>query len=1068
MRKNPSTSALVGRASEIELVRDAISALDTGTGQVLLFAGEPGIGKSTLARGAAEIARSQGASVYWGFCWEAGGAPSYWPWTQLLRSLLADHELSESERASLALLLPEFSDDGEGGQGLQPDQARFMLLDSVRLILARIAGQGPMVLVFEDLHAADKDSLNLLRHIARHVSSMPVLVIATYREIEARSSANSEPLWQLGRDADVLNLRRLTPLEVAEFIGSRTGTTPDKTEVGRWFETTSGNPLFLSELVGLLDSADAGPATGKRLPATVEQVLGQQIDRLPQDTVRLLSIASILGKSFQVEALASIAPKQQSSLEDLLESAAGTGVIVPTAAGAYEFSHGLYRDVLYAALSREDRTSLHLQYARALKKRVAQGDADGWSELAGHFAAAGIDHRGEAIEAWRHAADRAAERLAFDDAASLLTIAVDTFGEGPKFDPSDRCRLLLDCAAAMLLAGDIEGGHARCSEAFAIARTLEDTELMATAALVYGRAIVVASVDPVLVNMLEDCLAALPKADLAMRARVQARLAAALQPAEDPAGPMAMAREAIGQARVTGDRAVLYDVLRSAISALMDFAPPTERRALNQEFLGLATESKDAPAQFRSHLRLMIDASELADRKAFDAAIDACERIAERIGLPHYQWRAASAKAMQAIIEGRYADASLCLDHAQSMADQIEDLEPHITIPIQRFAIKHDWDSERATTLEDIQAQLDGAYAQGMGEARAFVQPFLAAFTVTDRDEARKLIENPLFIRRTLAGSDRFSMVAAGLLAQRADDSGLTQAAFDSLLEFKQQCAGTGLMGGVWCGPIALELGRLALTLGRVDEAGPFLATALEMAERMNARPFVARIHHELSRLAVETGDSAASAKHAQTANELVAALEMRPIPGLLTAPPLAMQDAVPGVAAFAIKPKGEVCEVSLNGRAALVKNSKGLEMLLRLIKQPDTDIHALDLSGAGSGAAVADSDAGPALDPRARADYRRRVGELKEEMDEAEELADASRLDSLRKELDFITSELSRAFGLGGRERPQGKAAERARVNVRRRIKDAIERIEEQLPGAGRYLENTIKTGSYCRYSPM
>jgi hypothetical protein len=95
-------------------------------------------------------------------------------------------------------------------------------------------------------------------------------------------------------------------------------------------------------------------------------------------------------------------------------------------------------------------------------------------------------------------------------------------------------------------------------------------------------------------------------------------------------------------------------------------------------------------------------------------------------------------------------------------------------------------------------------------------------------------------------------------------------------------------------------------------------------------------------------------------------------------------------------------------------------------------------------------------------------VRALREEMDEAEELGDRSRIDDLRQEFDFISGELSRAYGLGGRERPQGKAAERARVNVRRRIKDAIERIEEQLPGAGRYLENTVKTGSYCRYSPM
>jgi len=95
-------------------------------------------------------------------------------------------------------------------------------------------------------------------------------------------------------------------------------------------------------------------------------------------------------------------------------------------------------------------------------------------------------------------------------------------------------------------------------------------------------------------------------------------------------------------------------------------------------------------------------------------------------------------------------------------------------------------------------------------------------------------------------------------------------------------------------------------------------------------------------------------------------------------------------------------------------------------------------------------------------------VSELQEELEDAMQMGDTPRAESVRDELEFISRELSRAFGLGGRERPQAKAAERARVNVRRRIKDAINRIDQQIPGAGRYLENTVKTGSYCRYTPM
>ena len=1068
MAKDPSLEALVGRTAEVRAIRDSITALAEGRGQVLLLAGEPGIGKSTLARCAAALAERWGAAVYWGFCWEAGGAPAYWPWTQLLRSLVGDWELSQSERDTLPLLMPELSYSNGAAIDLQPDQARFQLLDSVRVLLSRIASRKPLVLLFEDVHAADKDSLSLLRHLARHVTATPILLIASYREWEARASAESASLWQMGREAKVLRLSRLSRSEVAEYLRSRTGRTPSNADLQAWFETTSGNPLFLSELVGLLDKGGSYRAVGGQLPATIEQVIRQQVGYLPDVTAQLLSTASLLGKSFDVSSLATLLQDTPQDIERYLAQASTAGIIVPRGAGGYEFSHGLYREVLYASLPPDERALLHLRYTKTLKKRVARGDEDGWSQLATHLASAGTDHRAEALEAWRHAAARARSRLAFDEAASLLETAVDTFAEGPRFGPADRCRLLLDCAEAMLLAGDLESGHAKSLDAFGIARTLEDAALMSTAALTYGSAIVVASVDQTLINMLQECLEALPRKDIGMRARVQARLAAALQPALDPKMPMDMARQAIEQARASGDKMVLYDSLRSAISALMDFAPPTERQTLNREFLKLAIESGDVPAQFRSHLRLMIDAAEMADRQAFDAAIESAERIAHRIGLPHYQWRVASARAMQAIVEGRYADAISCLDRAQAMAQRIEDLEPRVTIPVQRFAVLHDWDSEEAGSLSEIQAQLGEAYASGMQEAEFFIQPFIDAFTVTEAGTARKLIENPMFIRRSFAGSDRFSMVAVALLSLVADDRKLAEEVYHKLLPFKEQCAVTGLLGSVWSGPVALELGRLAMAQGNTRDARTFFVTALEIAERMASKPFIARIERERARLAAASGDAEAARQHEQAARDLYAALEMRLPKEWQNAPPPGEKASAPAAARISIEPRGEACEITFDGKSALIKHTKGMAMLVRLIRQPNSDIHVLELSDSNFPAGSAGGDAGPALDRRARDAYQRRVRELDEELEEAETMGDVVRRDALSEEREFIARELSRAFGLGGRARPQRRAAERARVNVRRRIKDAIDRIEEQLPGAGRYLESTIKTGSYCRYSPM
>ena len=135
----------------------------------------------------------------------------------------------------------------------------------------------------------------------------------------------------------------------------------------------------------------------------------------------------------------------------------------------------------------------------------------------------------------------------------------------------------------------------------------------------------------------------------------------------------------------------------------MDFAPADERLQLNEEFGALAEKFGDVPGQFRSKLRLMIDACEAAHRGAMDRAIEECHHLAERIGLPHYRWRAASARAMQATIDGDFARATKLLDAAQKYADQIDDLEAKVSIPLQRFTILIEWDSEKGETLEQIE-----------------------------------------------------------------------------------------------------------------------------------------------------------------------------------------------------------------------------------------------------------------------------------------------------------------------------------------------------------------------------
>jgi eukaryotic-like serine/threonine-protein kinase len=180
--------AFVGREREMELLlaglRDAVS----GRGRLVLIGGEPGIGKTRLADEFSVLAAGDGASVLWGRCWEAGGAPAYWPWTQSIRSLLRHLDADAlagyvgDGGAHLTQVLPELRLQMPGlpePPAASSETARFQLFDAVSGFLDRAARDRPLVLILEDLHAADVPSLLLLRFAAVELGASRIFVLGT-------------------------------------------------------------------------------------------------------------------------------------------------------------------------------------------------------------------------------------------------------------------------------------------------------------------------------------------------------------------------------------------------------------------------------------------------------------------------------------------------------------------------------------------------------------------------------------------------------------------------------------------------------------------------------------------------------------------------------------------------------------------------------------------------------------------------------------------------------------------------------------------------------------------------
>jgi non-specific serine/threonine protein kinase len=239
-----------------------------------------------------------------------------------------------------------------------------------------------------------------------------------------------------------------------------------------------------------------------------------------------------------------------------------------------------------------------------------------------------------------------------------------------------------------------------------------------------------------------------------------------------------------------------------------------------------------------------------------------------------------------------------------------------------------------------------------------------------------------------------------------------------------------GAGGASVFGPTSRVLGDLALLLGRRDEAAAHYDAAVEHCRRMGAKPLLALALAGLT----ACGKTSTPARPPATRSELC------------------------------VRREGELWLVEANGVEVRLKHSKGMVYLEQLVLQVGRELHVLVLIGAEHGA----SDAGEILDTRAKADYQRRLELVDARLEQARSLGDDRGVDQARAELDALAEQLAAAVGLGGRDRRAASNVERARINVQRRLKDTIESISATDASLGRYLQATVKTGTFCSFMPL
>jgi hypothetical protein len=1048
---------LIGREREREILRLAVARALDGLSSYVLVVGEPGIGKSTLLAALADAARDSGLAVGHGRVPSDGAAP-LWPWRSALEAVTALRGGSTRDFGG-----PTKGADFDRDRRIEgAAMERFAVFEQFTTELRDCVDVGPTALLLDDLQWAATSTLRLFRHVLDHPSLPGVLVAGAIRTTEPLAVEASELVSQLLAHpaTEVIEVGGFDACEIAAFAAQASPRRLSHEDIGVLARRSSGNPFLLGELLRWAPSVGSAAELDAALPLAVRESVRRRLVVEADTTQRVVKAAAVAGSSASLDLLARIDTVDRAALGVALDSAVRAGLLDLQGDGSVGFPHDLIREAVLSLSPTWDRIQLHHAIGVALHHAASPAT---WTAVAAHLKAARpLVDDATLADAARRASSDAARTGAFDEAADQLAVTLTL--TRPAGDTAKRGELLLAHGRMLWAAERADESTRALGEAVELARRIGDSDLLARIALswrggemrtIFRRA------DHRFVTLLREALTACPTGDSSLRCLLLARLALCGYSDIGDGEGIATCDEAVAMARRLGDPAALATALGTRFYYRWRPNLARERLAIADEILAVAGAVDDPSVIAQARYFRIVALLDLGWLRDAWSELEQFERAAAASGQPVTRLRALWFRATRHFAAGERAEADDAVEQACRLAARMGRPDAAVERLGQSLMV---WSA-------------DGR----VDEALQLVSPGLLGPTAYNVVVA---LTNGIGGRPIEAGSALDAVMAAGLDRLPRDMSwligqcGLLAAAavsgdhetgrllYEALTPFAGQWAVVN-PGILVVGAVDHYLGLGAALLERLDDAAGHLRRAAAAHEGEHAVGLALLSLHELATVLARWQGAAADGE-IELINRRIELLASRntvpfkPLLRILWSTPTTLPARLD---VQRLVREGDTWLVEFAGHRARLRDQRGLHHLRVLLERPGLEIPALTLAASDRG--LVGSYEGTILDDQAIRQYRQRIVDLEDDIDDATKNHDTERAARAEAELDALVQQLAAATGLNGRRRGFTGADERARVSVTKAIRSTIHHLGDRLPELGRHLTATVHTGSRCVYQP-